>query len=376
MSDETNLYGLNMNSLKRELQLISALGGAMVLAGFGLIGLLGNGLVAGQWLLQAGLLWGWVCYFIGGRLALNRAHPELPLYADLGWGNRLTILRGLLIALTGGFLFLAPSIPAYAWFPALLYSTAAILDRLDGFAARRSQQVSLLGNELDISFDALGLVVAPLLAITQGRLHVSYLLLSVAYYLYQWALQRRLKQGLPIQALPDNPLRRTLAGFQMGFIAVALWPLLQPKLTIIAGVAFMLPVLLGFVLDWWVVTGRMKAQILTRLTAVSEQFFQPGLRLLLLPLMFWTLGDSSAAGWIEANSLLLGCVGLMLTGWAGRLGAGLCLVLLGWPVGDGGMAFSAVVLIFIASWILLLGTGRYSLWQWGDTWVARYDGAR
>lgn len=365
-----------MNSLKRELQLISALGGAMVMAGFGLIGLLGNGLVAGQWLLQAGLLWGWVCYFIGGRLALNRAHPELPLYDDLGWGNRLTIVRGLLIALTGGFLFIAPSMTAYAGLPALLYSAAAILDRLDGFVARRCQQVSLLGNELDINFDALGLVVAPLLAITQGRLHVSYLLLSVAYYLYQWALQRRLKQGLPIQALPDNPLRRTLAGFQMGFIAVALWPFLHPNLTIIAGLAFMLPVLFGFVLDWWVVTGRLEAQILPHLAAVSEQFFQPGLRLLLVPLMFWTMSDSNAACLIEVKTLLLGGVGLMLTGLAGRLGAGLCLVLLGWPSNDCSMDFSAVVLIFIASWILVLGTGRYSLWQWGDTWVARYDGAR
>jgi len=63
---------------------------------------------------------------------------------------------------------------------------------------------------------------------------------------------------------------------------------------------------------------------------------------------------------------------LILLGVAGRLGALLLFLLLGWHMPDN---LIGVVLIFTVSWILLLGTGRFSLWQWDDEWVKRYDGA-
>jgi phosphatidylglycerophosphate synthase len=286
-------------------------------------------------------------------------------------------LRGGLIALTGGFLFLNLTI----LLPAILYTVAALLDRLDGYAARRSKQVSLLGNDLDITFDALGLLVAPLLAIDSGKIHGSYLLLSMAYYVYQWALQRRRNRGLPVYALPPNPLRRTLAGFQMGFVAVALWPVLDPQLTIIASVAFMLPVLFGFAVDWWVVSGGLQPQAASDLDDWSRRFFQPGLRLLLILLLFPAAQDfglirlADMTAYLSAFGLLF-CASLILLGWAGRLGAlMLMLLLLGWrhPISD--ITVWDSLLIFTTSWILLLGTGRFSLWQWDDVWVQRYDGA-
>ena len=358
--------------MKHELQTIVALGGGVLLIGFCLLGFAESWIAAGQWLLQAGLLWGYVYLCVLRRLELNRANAESPLYSDLGWGNRLTILRGGLIALTGGFVFMDQATAGNAWVPAILYTLAAVLDRLDGFVARRSRQVSLLGNELDITFDALGLVIAPLLAIGLGKLHWSYLLLSVAYYLYQWGLQRRRSLGLPVYPLPPNPLRRTLAGFQMGFISVALWPLLNPALSTIAGVAFMLPVLFGFVTDWWVVSGRLSSKTYNRLEAWSERHFQPGLRVLLAQMLFLAMQNidlSITVGWWLAL-----CACLILFGVAGRLGALIMIILLGrhYPeVGD----LIGQLLIFTASWVLLLGTGRYSLWQWGDDWIKRYDGA-
>lgn len=362
---------IDLTFMKHELRTIAALGCGILLIGFWFSGHAANGIAAWQWLLQAGLLWTYVCLCVARRLALNRASAESPLYEHLGWGNRLTILRGGLIALTGGFLFTDQEADFNVLAPALLYTLAAILDRLDGFVARRSRQVSLLGNELDINFDALGLVVAPLLAVGSGRLHWSYLLLSVAYYVYRWGLQRRVKLGLPVYPLPPNSLRRTLAGFQMGFIAVVLWPLLDPALTTIAGIAFMLPVLFGFAVDWLVVCGVIKPQTYSGLAEWSEQFFQPGLRVL-LALLFLMPPDPADASYA---ALLFGA-GLILSGFAGRLGAlVVMIVLLGWRYpGDVGPVVNAV-LIFAASWILLLGTGRYSLWQWGDEWIQRYDGA-
>lgn len=363
---------VDFNFINHELQAIAVLGSGVLLTGFGLLGYTKDWLAAGQWLLQAGLLWGYVCLCVWRRLALNRANPESPLYPSLGWGNRLTILRGGLIAMTGGFLFMDH---AAVLMPALLYTLAAMLDRLDGFVARRSRQVSLLGNELDISFDALGLVIAPLLAIGLGKLHWSYLLLSVAYYVYRWGLQRRNSRDLPIQPLPPNPLRRTLAGFQMGFIAVVLWPFLDPELTTIAGIAFMLPVLFGFVTDWWVVCGQIQIPAYNRLAEWSERFFQPGLRVLQALLLFLVIGHATELTdkALMFGSLFSAC--LMLFGFAGRLGALILIVLLGWHAPGEVGPVTSYPLIVAASWILLLGTGHYSLWQWGDEWLKRYDGA-
>ena len=362
--------------MKHELQVVAGLGCGILLIGFGLLGFAEGWRIAAQWLLQAGLIWGFVWQYAWQRLALNRAGAGMPLYTDLGWGNRLTLLRGGLIALTGGFLFLNLTI----LLPAILYTVAALLDRLDGYAARRSKQVSLLGNELDITFDALGLLIAPLLAIDAGKIHGSYLLLSMAYYVYQWALQRRRNRGLPVYTLPPNPLRRTLAGFQMGFVAVALWPVLDPQLTTIAGVAFMLPVLFGFAVDWWVVSGRLQPQAASDLEDWSQRFFQPGLRLLLILLLFPAVRDfglfrlADITDYVQAFAVLFSA-GLIVFGVAGRLGALILMLLLGLrhPIGD--ITVWDSLLIFTTSWILLLGTGRFSLWQWDDVWVQRYDGA-
>ena len=66
-----------------------------------------------QWLAQSTVLWLFIYFQTARRLTLNRAEPQSPLYAQLGWGNRLTLLRSWLIAATGGFLF--QTWPEGAW---------------------------------------------------------------------------------------------------------------------------------------------------------------------------------------------------------------------------------------------------------------------
>ena len=354
------------HALQRELKQIAVLGSSVMLCGFGVLQWLNNWPNASQWLLQTSLLWAVVIGIAWRKLRLNRASENTALYPKLGWGNRLTLLRGGLIAGCGGFLFAETNLSSNIWLPALFYSLAAMLDRIDGYVARRTQQVSLLGNELDISFDALGLVIAPVLAWHLGKIHPAYLLLSAAYYLYRWALQQRTQRGLAIYPIPANPLRRSLAGFQMGFIAVSLWPLITPNLTVIASIAFMLPVLLGFVVDWGVLCGWLKPQLLSQLANTSNDFFQPSLRLVLLLL---------AAKQLPIEALHLFSVLMIVLGFAGRLGAALLLLVISWQTAQAFNTISNTGLIFTASWLLLLGTGRYSIWRWGDDWVSRYDGA-
>jgi len=169
---------------------------------------------AAQWLLQAGLLWALVTYEAREYLPLNRKGSESPVYSQLGLANRLTILRGGLIACTGGFLFQRLPAEGLAVIPAGCYALSAIIDRLDGFAARRTGQVSQMGMELDTVFDALGLAIAPLLAVWYGKIHWSYLLVSCAYYLFKYGQRYRQKNDLPLFALEPKLSRRAIAGFQ------------------------------------------------------------------------------------------------------------------------------------------------------------------
>lgn len=365
--------------MRHELDRLGFLGSCLLLlAGAGLAYAEG-GRYAVQWTCIALLLWALVWQQSAQRLQLNRADADSPLYPSLGPANRLTILRGYLIALTGGF-FLQNSATAWLlWLPAFFYSIAAILDRVDGFVARRTGQTSLLGTALDNVFDALGLVVAPLLAVDLGKTHWSYLLVSVAYYAFHLGLRWRTRQQHAIYPMQPNKIRRTLAGFQMGYVAAVLWPPFHAEVTRLAGFAFMLPVLLGFAIDWCVVSGRLdfrKSQVTIFFQALTS-WGQTSLPLLLrisfvgaLAALLW--GSDAASLVVVGYALAALSVAL---GIAARMGALLALLLLALlPIFDSSrLLFQA--LLFISTWILLLGSGRFSLWLGDDDWVERHDGA-
>jgi CDP-diacylglycerol--glycerol-3-phosphate 3-phosphatidyltransferase len=333
---------------------------------------------AGLWLLQSLALWALCWQQAWQRRALNRPDAQAPLHASLGLANQLSLLRGLLIAATGGLVLQLPDSAALIWAAAACYSVAAILDRVDGFVARRTRHTSLLGAELDTVYDALGLVIAPVLAVLLEKIHASYLLVSAAYYLFVLARARRERLGLPVYPLLPSTLRRTLAGFQMGYVAVVLWPPFQAELTRVAGVAFMLPLLIGFVVDYLVVSGRIDASreaAFEALAAFSARWLQPLLRLLLgLLLLAQSLAAAPAFGLpLQALSALAAL--LILSGSGARLGALLLLVLWAlWPpVPLATPLFLSLLACTVA--VLLLGSGRFSLWQGDDHWVRRHDGA-
>lgn len=336
-------------------------------------------------MIESTLLWIFVWQQTWQQRDLNRPHIESPLAPTLGWANRLTILRGWLIAATGGFLFLSNTPASIAWTAAALYSIAAILDRIDGYVARRTRQTSLLGSELDMRFDALGLLIAPVLAFELGKIHWSYLLVSVAYYLFQAGLYWRKRQQLPVYAMIPNKLRRTLAGFQMGLIAFVLWPPFQAEITVVASIAFMIPVLIGFGVDWFVVSGRVTSTSATtskffeRLEWFSHCVFQPALRLILLLTALLLVRTVISQIPLLISFIIWLCVAMIVFGFGARIGALMMILLLAWQFQIESTTITTsvafVVLAFSTVWIMLMGSGRFSLWQWDDSWVQRYDGA-
>lgn len=378
-------------SLKAELSKVAFLGLAALILGAGLLGLFWHGQGAGQWILQAGILWAFLLFQGRRRLHLIRPAHGAPLYGNLGWGNRLTLLRSWLIAAVGGFLFQGwPDGVVLAWIPGSLYFFAAILDRIDGFVARRTGHGSLFGEELDMVSDALGLAVASLLAYGYGQVYLSYLLLGIAYYLFHGGLMWRKRRGLPIRPLPPALHRRAWAGFQMGFLVVALWPMFRPPVITIAGFAFMLPALIGFVLDWLIVSGRIDRNskpvdgFFGRLNLLSQSVIQPVLRLAIAFLLAvalsqsdWQLLPEGEEGWqrvLWAGGALF-AVALILLGIAGRVACLALVGLLGWRYSDYPMHAIDFALLCGAIWLMLLGTGRFSLWREDEHWINRHDGA-
>jgi len=367
-----------MPELTRELRIIGLLGMAVLLAASLSLAALENWPLAIQWGLLSALLWGLVWQQSATRLQDNRAAADSALYPNLGWANRLTIVRGFLIALCAGFLFQRLNHAILLWLPAGFYSIAAILDRVDGYVARSTQHTSLMGNALDNVFDALGLLVAPLLALNFAKIHWSYLLVSGAYYAFHLGLRWRAHKDLPNFSLAPNSLRRTLAGFQMGYVAVALWPPFDAQIARLASFAFMLPILIGFIVDWCVVSGRIDMQknrvqqFFNTLATRSINLGQPCLRIVFILALAAMLMQSQWQG-LTLLVLLL-AAGLILFGVGARCGALLVLILLALfppqPIGA-----TTTVILFTATWIMLLGSGRFSLWQGDDDWVERHDGA-
>ena len=363
--------------------------GAVLLATMSiLLGVIWHWQAALQWLLQAGPFWAFICYQAGRRLPLNRSDLEAPLYKELGLANRLTLLRALLIASVAGFLFQSwPEGSVLAWLPGMLYFCAAILDRVDGYVARRTKHGSILGSELDTVSDALGLAVASLLAFNYGQVHWTYLLLGIAYYFFHGGILWRKRHGQPVHPLPPSIHRRAWAGFQMGFLVVALWPVFYPPITIIAGFAFMLPALIGFFLDWLIVSGRVNREaeaannLLQRLTVFSQAVLQPTLRVVVVVTLIMSLLQSGlpplrAVPWM--NNVMIGgfilTSSMVLLGVAGRYFSLLLIGLLGWYYITNPLLAVDYVLFCSLVWLLLLGTGRFSLWQEDDYWINRYDG--
>jgi CDP-diacylglycerol--glycerol-3-phosphate 3-phosphatidyltransferase len=285
--------------------------------------------------------------------------------ARIGPATALTLARGLLLGALAGFALLPPR-GLVAWAPAVLYTAAAVADLFDGYLARRLDEVSALGGQLDVALDALGLVVAPLAAVLLGRLPPWYLLLGAAYYLFQAGVWLRRRLGLPLfpERLAPYPHARMFAGYQMGLVATVLFPLLGPPGTSIAATAFMLPTLALFTRDWLVLSGRIAPQAPRRALALGRAFLG-----LLLPL----LRVAAPAGLVglvmtgRLNPALLVAAALLLAGILTRLIAFAAAVALTLILPDQGALAMVTFLVILP--LLLAGGGRGALWDPEERWL-------
>lgn len=245
MSGEETLYG------RRGVAALTATGAAAAgaaVGGWTLVAGAADYAAANRWLLVAGAVLVYEVGFLAYHLDRTTAAFTLP--------NLVTLVRGGLYAAAAGFLFVPPT-PAVRWAPAACYGTGAVLDAVDGYLARRTGETTALGAKLDLAFDTLGFLVAPLVGVAWGRLPVAYLSLSAARYVYRAGIGWLERRGRPVGDLPASRVRRPLAALQMAFIAVALAPVLPASVVHPLALVVVAPSLAVFARDYLVVTGRL-----------------------------------------------------------------------------------------------------------------------
>lgn len=307
------------------------------------------------------------------QLAGNHRPGEEGLpFPTLGAANWITLFRAGAIAGLAGFLPLAGrGLPqGMAWTPGLVYLGVSLADLLDGFVARRQNRETELGKRLDRATDAAGLLVASLLAVCLGRLPALYLLAGLAYYPFIFGIRLRQKRALPLVALQPRPYARTIAGFQMGLVGLALLPLLEPAFTFVAAFIFMIPLLAGFLRDWLVVSCRVKTDRCQQ-TALERRVrpLLTGILPLLLRLLILAGGIATlAAGGVYQTHpawqlVQSACCLLAGLGCLGRSAALILSLLLASPQSPFGISATSMSLFVAAATLMLTGTGVMSLWS-------------
>lgn len=376
---EINLKNQDANALAAlRLRWLALAGGGAGLVGMGIWGLarIEGTDFAWRWGALAAVVLLWELATVWRLLEENRRYGENALLPTLGAGNVLSLARGVLIALMAGFLLLPRPEGGWAWLPAILYILSDFTDFFDGYAARKTNHVTRLGERLDMSHDSIGVMTATLLAFQYGAAPWWYALFGFARYFFVLGLWRRRRRGLPVYDLPPNPARRGFAALQMGLVTGLLFPVFKPPATTVAATVFMVPFLIGFIYDWLHVSGQLRAvetgndgrwKIVWK---ILRDDFPVLVRLVVVAgilILISELDGALTAPWHWLEVLCVAGIGL---GLATRFFSVVGILLLGWrfvlfqPTGvHWAMLAGYTALIF-------LGPGRWYVWG-PEEWFVR-----
>ncbi|MAT40952.1 MAG: hypothetical protein CL609_01325 [Anaerolineaceae bacterium] len=293
-------------------------------------------------------------------LPFNRTKPQEPLRYGFGAANWITLIRGSMFAFLAGFVLLPKFENWLAWLPAGLYLTAVLLDYIDGAVARLTHTTSILGEKLDMDMDGLGILIATLVALNMGQVPLVFLLVGLARYLFLIGIWIRKQKHLPVYDLPLRRFRRGLAGAQMGFLAVVLFPIFNPPATYISAYFFLTPFVLFFLLDFLAVSGwstEKKSHIWVEFKnwVFVLRFLLASVGLVLL-LLFPTRP-------LFQLILFSACILLVLTGTAARIAALGLMLFAGFALRVNPLDPWQWALLLLSLMVFWLGSGRFSIWQ-------------
>jgi CDP-diacylglycerol--glycerol-3-phosphate 3-phosphatidyltransferase len=225
------------------------------------------------------------------------------------------------------------------------------------------------------------------LIVQYGQVQPWYILVAVARYFFVAGLWLRRRFEMPVFDLPPSLTRRMLAGLQMGFLALMLWPIFTPPGTYLAAVLFGLPFLLGFAQDWLYVSGALKPSGPARRTWAPAAALTARLTAVVLvgaPAVLWLSGQTPpgwnpvalSTGLIVAAGLQFAAVGLIGLGAAGRAAALFALILTGLEQLTLGFSLGLGLQVAALIAVLYLGTGPVSIWTPEDFLIYRRAGEK
>jgi CDP-diacylglycerol--glycerol-3-phosphate 3-phosphatidyltransferase len=334
-----------------------------------------------QWLLLALLTMAVQMMVLWWALRFNHPPEGAALFPTLGIANGMTLTRGLLTCLMAGFLFAPMPQGWLAWAPALLYMSERIIDFFDGFVARYTSRETRLGTILDIEFDGLGILIAVGLAIQYGHLPPWYLILGMARQLFILGIWLRRRLGKPVRELPPSDHRRLIAGFQTGFISIALWPLWRDEVALFAAWLFAVPLAFSFGRDWLAVSTVIDAEspryhaLRRHAKRLIEERSPFVVRVLAALFAVWVLrqGDSIPSWAVPGVALAIGSV---LFGVIGRAGALVLAFVAAFDATLTGLHFASASLLACSIYLLHIGSGRWALWRPEEYYLHAKLGAR
>lgn len=370
--------------LRRSWALMAISWGVVLVLGY--LFLRGNWPYANQWALVASVVLLFSLWTACQSLPDNHRRGEERLLPTLGLANMLTLSRGLVMGLLAGFLFAPWPEGGLAWAPAILYSLVVLADHFDGYLARMMNQVTVFGGKLDVEFDSLAILIIVGIGIGYERLPWWYLIIGLARYLFLFGMWCRTQFDWPVYELSSSVHRRVIATFQMGFLMIALWPILPTAPVRLAGIAYGIPMLVGFLRDWLIVIGRFDPQSATYRQAQRWSFIALAkwlpllLRLVVVVVMFmiYSRGNlpqawidflsASSFPWPILLAYFIALIAILTTiaialGIVARTPSILALLPIGLDILIYDLNWYNGLALWSLSWITILGTGYFSLWQ-------------
>ena len=338
-----------------------------------------------RWTIQSAIVMLFQLVNLWRFLPQNRRQGEDVLIPRFGPGNRMTLMRGTLIALLCGFILIDKLPGIWAWLPAALYILSDITDFLDGYLARISNTVTRLGETLDMYLDALGVLVVTLLAFQYDTVPWWYLPFGFARYLFLIGLYFHQRRGGRVYPLKPSNTRRLFAGLQMGFITVMLFPVVGPPATTFAATLFLIPFLSMFLIDYLQVTGHDPVRRSNYFAFLGDWNIAPlkiwllgwaplilrgvivliygnhALRLgLIIPSNGSTIPEDARPIFLAISLIFML---LFAFGILGRTSSILALIITGIQLQWVNFSFTYWLLVIALIYILFVGNGKFALWN-------------
>ncbi len=164
----------------------------------------------------------------------------------LGWANRMTLLRAMLVILPAAALLQPDLFIEAAWTIALIALLALLLDGLDGRLARTLGEETDFGARFDMEVDAALILVLCLGLVVSGTVGVWVMAIGLMRYAFLVAMKIRPWLAEP---LPDSIRRQSICVWQVASLVLVTAPLFEPAVNATILASALIALVYSFVTD-------------------------------------------------------------------------------------------------------------------------------